>query len=236
MRANLGQQVFQHLRDRIYSMEIEPGTHLGVGEVADLLNVSRSPVRDAFLMLLSEGVVESVPGGGYRVIKFDRGYINEVFEYRRALELAAVRLSVRNLDKPRILALKDTWEQFKTAEESDPEFLELHLRADNDLHQSIAEMSQNRLLKEALAKIISVAALIRRWQYSGGVPYRNLILTIQEHLKILDAILARDENGAVAALDEHLTLAHARSLARLEVNAAHADPQIRAPKKKKRIP
>src|SRR6266540_2411426 len=70
LRANLGQQVYQYLIDKIYKMEIEPGTQLGIGEMADQLGVSRSPVRDAFLRLLAEGVLELLPSGGYRVIQF----------------------------------------------------------------------------------------------------------------------------------------------------------------------
>src|SRR5262249_59287415 len=91
LRANLGQQVYQYLLDQIYTMALEPGTQLGIGEIADQLGVSRSPVRDAFLRLMAEGVLELLPNGGYRVIKFTRKYIDDVFVVRHALELTAVR-------------------------------------------------------------------------------------------------------------------------------------------------
>ena len=126
LRANLGQQVYQYLLDRIYKMEIEPGTQLGIGEIADQLGVSRSPVRDAFLMLTSDGMLELLPSGGYRVIQFTRKYIDDVFIVRHALELAAVRLSVQNLDRERIQQLRDSWAQFMAVEAYDPALLERH--------------------------------------------------------------------------------------------------------------
>ncbi len=225
-RVNLGQQVYQHLLDRIYKLEIEPGTQLGIGEMADQLGVSRSPVRDAFVRLMAEGVLELLPSGGYRVIQFTHKYIDDVFVVRHALELTAVRLSVQNpdLDRERVRQLRDTWAQFADADPADPTLIERHGRADQDLHQCIAEMSGNLLLKDALDKIVSIAALVRRWHYAGHIPHRHLMMTVQEHMRILEAMLADDADGAVAALDEHLSSARARTLERLEDVATHPKP------------
>jgi GntR family transcriptional regulator, rspAB operon transcriptional repressor len=219
LRANLGQQVYQYLIDKIYKMEIEPGTQLGIGEMSDQLGVSRSPVRDAFLRLLAEGVLELLPSGSYRVIEFTRKYIDDVFVVRHALELTAVRLSVQNLDHARIQRLRDTWAEFLDFNGSDPTQLERHGNADQELHQTIAEMSGNLLLKDALDKIIAIAHLIRRWHYAGQIPHEQLILTAEEHLRVLDAMLERDSGAAVAALDAHLSTAHARTIERLDSGA-----------------
>lgn len=220
LRANLGQQVYQYLIDKIYKMEIEPGTQLGIGEMADQLGVSRSPVRDAFLRLLAEGVLELLPSGSYRVIEFTRKYIDDVFVVRHALELCAVRLSVQNLDAARIQRQRDTWAQFLDLNGGDPTLLDRHGDADQELHQAIAEMSGNLLLKDALDKIVAIAHLIRRWHYAGAIPHEQLIMTAEEHLRVLDAMLGRDADGAAAALDEHLSSAHARTLARLDGTAS----------------
>lgn len=216
LRANLGQQVYQYLIDKIYKMDIEPGTQLGIGEMSDQLGVSRSPVRDAFLRLLAEGILELLPSGSYRVIEFTRKYIDDVFVVRHALELTAVRLSVQNLDHARIQRLRDTWAQFLDFNGADPTLLDRHGNADQELHETIAEMSGNLLLKDALDKIVAIAHLIRRWHYAGEIPQHHLIRTAEEHLRILDAMLNRDASAAVAALDEHLSSAHARTLERLD--------------------
>lgn len=225
VRANLGQQVFHYLRDKIYKMEYQPGTKLGVGEVADQLNVSRSPVRDAFLMLVAEGIVVPLQSGGCKVIEFDRKYINDVFAMRHALELTAVRLTAESPDQERVEKLCQTWLRIRDADNTDPAYVENHLRADNDLHQQIAEMSHNPLLQDALAKIISIAGMIRRWQYAGATSPQHLHVTSEEHLRMLDAILAGEADVAVAAMDQHLSNAHERSLARLDAIAAATEAE-----------
>ncbi len=222
LRTNLGQQIAQHLRERIYRMDIQPGSRLGVGQIADQLGVSRSPVRDAFHMLVAEGLVEALPSGGYRVFEPTRKYIDDVFVMRRSLELTAVRLSVQNLDVERVAELQSLWQRLESIDEQDSVAVDEHIVADNLLHQSLAEMSQNHMLQESLDRIISVVSLIRRWQYSGGVPRQHLALTAREHLAVLDAVLAGNAEGAVAAMGAHLDSAYGRSLARLEALAAQA--------------
>jgi DNA-binding GntR family transcriptional regulator len=112
--------------------------------------------------------------------------------------------------------LRNTWAQFAGADPADPTLLERHGEADQDLHQVIAEMSGNVLLKDALEKIVAIAALIRRWHYVGHIPHHHLMMTVEEHLQILDAMLAGDAEGAVAALDDHLNQARERTIERLD--------------------
>ena len=76
--------------------------------------------------------------------------------------------------------------------------------------------ARNLLLKDALDKIVSIAALVRRWHYAGHIPHHHLMMTVGEHLRVLDSMLDGDVEGAIAALDEHLSLARARTLERLE--------------------
>jgi GntR family transcriptional regulator, rspAB operon transcriptional repressor len=213
LRENLGQQVYQHLRDKIYRMEIAPGTRLGVSEIAEQLGVSRSPVRDALMMLVNEGVVELNSTGGYRVIQLNRSYIEDAFVVRRALELAAMQLAMTRADRKRIEALRAKWLTFEQPPDT---LLEDELQADRDLHKTIAEMSGNRLLIDALERITSITWLISRFSYNNVEKPHYGQMTAQEHVQLLDAMLAGDLVSAVAALDTHLNNAFARSLERLD--------------------
>src|SRR5690606_40867785 len=109
----LGQQVFEHLLGHIYKMDIPPGTRLGVGEIAEQLGVSRSPVRDAFHLLVAEGLVEYGKTSGYQVIQINGKYIEDVFVVRRALEPVALRLAITHLDRTRIDQLCATWQRLQ---------------------------------------------------------------------------------------------------------------------------
>lgn len=215
-RENLGHQVYQHLREKIYRMEIAPGARLGVSEIAEQMGVSRSPVRDALMMLVNEGVVQVNSAGGYRVIRLDRSYVQDAFVVRHALELAAMRLCMDHFDRWQTQQLREKWVSFQQPADGDPQKLEEEIQADQELHKMIAEMSMNRLLSDALDRITSITWLISRFTYASVQQHQYGPLTAQEHLRVLDAMLAGNGDAAVAALDEHLTRAFARSLERLD--------------------
>jgi GntR family transcriptional regulator, rspAB operon transcriptional repressor len=216
LRENLGQQVYQHIREKIYRMEIPPGTRLGVSEIAEQMGVSRSPVRDALMMLVNEGVVQVNSTGGYRVIQLDRSYIENAFVVRRALELAAMQLCMAKLDRRRIEQLRQQWTAFQTSGDVNPQQLDDEIKADQELHTTIAQMSKNPLLIDALERITSITWLISRFTYASAQQPQYAPLTAQEHLQVLDAMLSGDTQTAVTALDEHLNQAFARSLKRLD--------------------
>jgi DNA-binding GntR family transcriptional regulator len=213
LRENLGQQVYQHLREKIYRMEIAPGTRLGVSEIAEQIGVSRSPVRDALMMLVNEGVVEVNSPGGYRVIELNRSYVEDAFVVRRALELAAMRLTMGQLERKRIEELRKRWVSF---EQPPVTLFEDEIQADQELHKTIAEMSKNKLLIDALERITSITWLISRFSYGNIEKPHYGHLTAPEHVHVLDVMLSGDSERAVIALDEHLTKAFARSLERLD--------------------
>lgn len=213
LRENLGQQVYQHIREKIYRMEIPPGARLGVSEIAEKMGVSRSPVRDALMMLVNEGVVQVNSAGGYRVIELNRSYIEDAFVVRRALELAAMRLTMARLDRKRIEQLRAKWIAFEQPIDAQ---LDDEIQADQKLHTTIAEMSKNRLLIDALERITSITWLISRFSYANAEKPQYARVTAQEHVRLLDAMLSDRVEAAVTALDKHLTNAFARSLERLD--------------------
>lgn len=213
LRENLGQQVYQHLREKIYRMEIPPGTRLGVSEIAEQMGVSRSPVRDALMMLVNEGVVQVNSTGGYRVIELNRAFIEDAFVVRRALELAAMPLTMARLDRKRIETLRAKWLAF---EQPDQMPLEDEIQADQELHKTIAQMSGNALLIDALERITLITWLISRFSYSNQEKPHYAQVTAEEHLHLLDAMLTGDSAAPLAALDQHLTNAFARSMERLD--------------------
>lgn len=186
-------------------MDITPGSRLSVGEVADQMGVSRSPVRDAFHLLIAEGLVEYGKTSGYRIIEVNRKYIEDVFVARRSLEPTALRLAVTGSNHQRIAQLRIQWQQLRLhPSQVDAENLANHINADSHLHQSFGEMSGNRVLSDMITKVVSRATWIRRWVYSNNIPASHLTTMADEHLQILDAALVGDVNRAVDLLEQHL--------------------------------
>jgi DNA-binding GntR family transcriptional regulator len=214
VRANLGQQVFDYLVDNIYEMDILPGSRLGVGEIADQLGISRSPVRDALHLLVAEGLVEYGTVSGYQVVEINRKYIEDVFTVRRALEPVALRLAAVELDDAQVKEICATWQKLR---ENQPpintDTLDTHIKADDDFHRKIGDLSGNQVLNDLMRKIIYKATWIRRWVYSNDIPATHLSTIAEEHLEILNALRKNDIDRAVQLLDEHLIQGQAKALA-----------------------
>lgn len=214
VRANLGQQVFDYLVDHIYEMDILPGSRLGVGEIAEQLGISRSPVRDALHLLVAEGLVEHSSASGYQVVEINRKYIEDVFAVRRALEPAALRLAAVELDTAQVKALCATWTKLQQNHlPATFHTLDTHIKADNDFHRTLGDLSGNHVLRDMMRKVIYKASWIRRWVYSNEIPVSHLATIAEEHLAILNALLDNDVECAVTLLDDHLIQGQAKALA-----------------------
>jgi DNA-binding GntR family transcriptional regulator len=121
-----------------------------------------------------------------------------------------------HLDRQQVEQLRARWLAFQSVENVTPGYLEEEIRADQELHRTIAEMSKNPLLIDALDRITSVTWLISRLTYASSQQIHYGPLTVKEHLQLLDAMLSGNEQAAVTALDDHLASAFARTLERLD--------------------
>lgn len=107
LRGDVGERTFQTLRDGIMNGSIAPGQRLVVVAVCEWLEVSRTPVRDAFRRLQAAGMLEPAPGGGMQVVSYDANALNELYVVREgtaageaprhatATDLATLRESIR---------------------------------------------------------------------------------------------------------------------------------------------
>jgi DNA-binding GntR family transcriptional regulator len=215
-RLSLGQQVVEHLREKIFNIEIAPGTHLNAVEIASQLGVSRSPVRDALLMLSAEGLVEQDSGTGYQVIQFNEKLIDDVFIVRVALEPVALRQGIERFEADFINSQLDFWSNLQTTSVTSPQFREIYVSADNKLHETIVATSQNRLLSEILDKVIRLGMAIRHWQHKQIIVPEEISATSGEHVAIFEAIKSHQTEAAVEALTIHIENSKQRALSRFE--------------------
>ena len=215
-RSSLGQQVVEHLREMIYNVEIAPGTHLNAVDISNELGVSRSPVRDALLILAAEGLVEQATSSGYRVIDFNDVLIAEVFTVRLALEPVALREGIRRFDAAFLDSQVAFWSTLDVSQSDSQEWMKTYLYTDHQLHETIIGTSENKLLREVLEKVIRLGMAIRHWQHKQILVTEEITVTIQEHMAIFEAIKARATDTAVEALTVHIENSQQRALSRFE--------------------
>jgi len=190
------------LRETVLADPAIQGTFLNEVELANRVGVSRTPVREALLLLVADGLIEMIPGRGAYVPPLTGRQIRELMELRGVLErhcaaraLAAGAIPFSTLR--RVLA-----EQDELAE--DGEDATAFIDRDMVFHQALVDAGGNGLLSHTYAGLrvrqrrLGVAALHRSANRQRAV--------CTEHERIVTALAEGDEARALAAIDEHLAL------------------------------
>lgn len=190
--------VYQHLREQIFSGELPPGTRLSVPALADELEVSRSPVRDAVLRLTQERLAREEPRRGAVVSRVGPEELATLYQVREVLEGLAARLAVENAGRRLVDRLREVLEEHESAVESAD--LDRHLETDMRFHALIREAGGNEEVVRLLDDIQTQIRLAMRTTTVTGGPRHAL----DDHRKILSAIESGDPAAAEEAARAHI--------------------------------
>jgi DNA-binding GntR family transcriptional regulator len=207
----LGEQVYRAIREQIISGRLRPGQKLSDLRLSDALHVSRTPVREALYRLAQEGVVQVTRRRGFAVTSMTAQDVRELYEIRLGLELMAVRLGGPRLDAATLARIRVMHDTMAVAVRAGAEGAGgiFHL-ADRELHRTLLLAAQNRRLvslREGLEAQLEVL------QIYGLHIEPLLLLSIDHHAAILDALDAGDWPAAERAMSWHITQMQARALA-----------------------
>ena len=198
MRAS--ESAYQLLRDEIIQWKLEPGAPLGEVETSLRLGVSRTPLREALSRLTAEGLVRTGPGRTAVVTSLSRRDIVDLFELREALETQAARLAARRRNASVFEALRrDFVVGTDDSGRESPEDRPYDLAEALDV--AIDEAAASVYLQSALRDLRGHLARVRRSAHSNA---DRLGKATNEHILIVDAILAQDEALAASATSVHL--------------------------------
>lgn len=198
---SLTDAVVDAVRAGVQQRELVPGEVYSVYQLAELLGVSRSPVREALLRLAEVGLVEIARNRGFRVVLPSAHDVEEIFEVRLALEpAAAARAATR--DCPDIVDLLATMGSAAARGEE-----EAFWDADRALHRAVLVASGNRRAAAIVEQLRATTALLGPPTTATG---RTLAEILDEHRPIVDAVLAGEPDAAAAAMRAHLE--HTRDL------------------------
>lgn len=192
------ERVYEQLKAMAVSYEFKPGERLNEGDIAKRLGVSRTPLREALNRLNTEGFLRFTPGKGFFCRELDAHEIFDLYELRKSIEVASVRLAIaraRDEDIDALLAFLDATGP-DPGERSTVEQVEL----DETFHERLMAMSNNA---EMLRVLRNVNARIRfvRWIDMDRL---NRPTTQAEHRAVLVGLKARDEATCAALLEKHI--------------------------------
>ncbi|PNE21532.1 GntR family transcriptional regulator [Amycolatopsis sp. BJA-103] len=197
--TSLRDQVLEVVRQAMVSGEIRPGDIYSAAALATRLGVSSSPVREALLTLVNQGLMEPVRNRGYRVVAMEEQDLDEIYEMRQLLEVpgtlsAAAKTGPADLERLGDLA----GEIERAAREND---VAGFLEADRRFHLALLSLAGNRRLLESIANLRDQTRLygLEKLAESG-----RLTGAAGEHREILAAIAARDWDALENLMHTHL--------------------------------
>lgn len=195
-RPNLTEQVYEQLIEILIRGELRPGDVIVERRMAERLNASRTPVREALGRLEAEGLVYKQPSRGVTVSPFSTEAFVELLNVRQLLEAEAARLAAGRIPAERLAQIRTALEEL--AKKTSPSLSEIW-DVDDMLHGEIADTAGNTLL----------AGMIRDLRRRTHVfnAYRNPAqhkFGVEENTALLDAIASGDQDRAHAAMTEHI--------------------------------
>lgn len=193
----IGGQLIANLRERIVRGELPPGARLSEQDIANGYGMSRQPVREAFIRLAGEGLVEVRPQRGTFVRKISTEEVEASRFVREAVEVEIVRLAVSGASGALVADLRDQVE--RQAEVGDDDALGF-MRLDERFHRTLAEAAGRA---GAWAHLQPIKRHMDRVRYLTAAKF-PLGRLVGEHRSIVEAIAARDAGAAEAAIRRHL--------------------------------
>jgi DNA-binding GntR family transcriptional regulator len=196
----LGLDVYDLLLGDLMSAKIAPGARLAVDAITRQLGVSQTPIREALTRLEAEGLVIKTHLVGYRAAPLlDRRRFDEIYEVRLALEPLAASRVANDASADEVSGIGQFCQHMPAATSKGPLYSR-YAKSDAEFHDMIMAASGNLLMRDMLARLQTHLHLFRLY-FSARVTSE----ASGEHALIVERLMARDADGAGAAMRSHLS-------------------------------
>jgi DNA-binding GntR family transcriptional regulator len=193
----LAEKAFDTLHQAILTGQLRPGARLPIEELAEVLQMSPMPIREAVRRLDAAGLVENIPHRGARVTDLSITDLAEVYEARLALEVLAIRRAAERFDASHEVVARQRLDELnRYTDDSSAATSAAHAA----FHFSLYNAADSAWLLRLIRPVWETAE-----RYCLETPEcRQLAARDHEHEAILDACVAHDPDRAAAALSNHL--------------------------------
>ena len=195
----VNQQIYRILRSDIVHCLIPPGTPLSEKEVSVRFDVSRQPVREAFIKLAENGLIQIRPQRGSYVNKISLAQVRNGCFVRQAIECAVVRRAAGMITTEQLYQLEQNLNQQRTAIERKQinDFFEL----DDAFHQKLTDIAECQLAWDTIENIKATIDRVRYMSLDHVSPPEMLL---EQHMNIFNALEKHDADGVDLAMTRHL--------------------------------
>jgi GntR family transcriptional regulator of vanillate catabolism len=228
------------LREMILAGELPGGTRIAELAIVEKLGVSRTPIRAALMRLEQEGLIESLPNGGYAVRTFSEREVSEAIELRGTIDGLAVRLAAERGAPPVVLgeareclrAVDTLLRQPALDDEAFSDYVKLNER----FHTLLGELAGSSLMTRETDRVASLPfaspSAFVVVQANSPQARDMLIVAQDQHWQVLDAIERREGARAEAIMREHSRIAQRNLHAAVESHNLDQMPGVRLIRKR----
>ena len=186
------------IREAIVDGRLPPGQRLKEEELARELGISRTPVREALLILQTEGLVDAAPNRGAVVRSHDAGDLEDLYALRALLEGYAARRAAANVTEATSAELWASCDRFEALIDGDVQEL---VKENLFFHSTILDTAKSRRVAEQIRKVIELPLVYRSYIWYS-VDQRRI--SAHYHRQITKALESRDGERAELVMKEHV--------------------------------
>ena len=197
----LRDKAYNAIKQKIVTLEYDMGQQLVESDISSQLDLGRTPIREAIQQLSREGLVVIIPRKGVYISDISMWEFQKLMETRVMLELYCIREAVRLITPNKIADLRKLFSHARslTKTRNITELLDI----DRKFHEGIVGVLDNPYINEIATRVYDL--IVRTWYLSfKRRPVEELNKTVDEHLRILDALEAGDATVAEQAALNHL--------------------------------
>ena len=197
--GSLHEQAATRLRQMLVEGAIAPGAKLNERELCELLQVSRTPLREAIKMLASEGLVELLPHRGAIAVALDEQAVRDTFEVMGGLEALSGELAAERITDEELAEIRAThYEMLAAYTRRD---LSNYYRLNAQIHRAINAAAKNPVLSATYDRINARLQALRFRSNQDGAKWKS---AMHEHEQMMEALAARDAAAMRKVLASHL--------------------------------
>ncbi|MDB5899538.1 MAG: GntR family transcriptional regulator [Ramlibacter sp.] len=200
-RAALHEQVAQRLRQMLVEGRVAPGAKLNERELSELLNVSRTPLREAIKMLAAEGLVELLPNRGAIAVSLTESDVQNTFEVMAGLEAMSGELAAQRITPEELAEIQAM--HFEMMAAYTRRDLSAYYSINARIHDAISQAAKNPVLATVYQQVNARLQALRFRSNQDGDKWKR---AMKEHEMMIEALAARD-----AAAMREVLLAHLRN-------------------------
>jgi DNA-binding GntR family transcriptional regulator len=198
-RPALHEQVAQRLRQMLVENQIAPGAKLNERELSEVLQVSRTPLREAIKMLAAEGLVELLPNRGAIALALDEADVLNTFEVMAGLEAMSGELAAQRITEAELAEIQAM--HFEMMAAYTRRDLSNYYRLNALIHQAINQAAKNPVLSVTYNQ---VNARLQALRFRSNQDEEKWKRAMAEHDRMIEALRARDAAAMRTVLLAHL--------------------------------